>query len=114
MIKMGQEIAIASSLNQKPSNVEFFAVADSTEKENFLYPIGRYRGNFTPEQLAFNANLQEFAQRVSLICGLETGGKISTEDAYRQIKQLWKTLKESKKELLDQQKPPRPELPEDE
>ncbi len=94
--------------------MEIFAVADSIEKENFLYPTSRYRGNFTPEQLAFNANLQEFAQRVSLICGLETGGKISTEDAYKQIKQLWKTLKESKKELLDQEKPPRPELPTDE
>jgi hypothetical protein len=93
--------------------VEIFAVADSNEKENFLYPIGRYRGNFTPEQLTFNSNLQEFAQRVSLICGLETGGKISTEDAYTQIKHLWKTLKESKKELLDQEKPPRPELPEE-
>lgn len=94
--------------------MENFAVADSIEKENFLYPTSRYRGNFTPEQLAFNANLQEFAQRVSLICGLETGGKVSTEDAYKQIKQLWKTLKESKKELLDQQKPSRPELPPDE
>jgi hypothetical protein len=88
-------------------------VADSNAKEDFLYPTGRYRGNFTPEQLAFNSNLQEFAQRVSLICGLETGGKISTEDAYTEIKQLWKTLKDSKKELLDQPKPPPPELPEE-
>lgn len=106
-------IALVPASNQKPSRVEIFAVADSSEKENFLYPIGRYRGDFTPEQLAFNANLQEFAQRVSLICGLETGGKISTEDAYTQIKQLWKALKESKKELIDQQKPPRPELPDE-
>ncbi|MGQ9870497.1 DUF7219 family protein [Leptodesmis sp.] len=105
---------MASSLNQKSFRVEFFAVADSPEREKFLYPIGRYHGSFTPEQLVFNANLQEFAQRVSLICGLETGGKISTEDAYRQIKELWKTLKKSKKELLDQQKLPPPELLEDE
>lgn len=70
-------------------------------KDQFLYPIGRYRGEFTPEHLAFNANLQEFAQRVSLLCGLETGGKIAPGEAYKQIKQLWNDLKESKKNLLD-------------
>lgn len=86
---------------------------ENISKEDFLYPIGRYRGEFTPEQLAFNSNLQEFAQRVSLICGLETGGKISSQDAYDQIKQLWKDLRQSKKELLDQTRPEPPELPED-
>jgi hypothetical protein len=30
---------------------------------------------------------------------LETGGKISSVQAYRQIKELWKVLKESKKQL---------------
>ncbi|MBM0740323.1 hypothetical protein JOY44_01595 [Phormidium sp. CLA17] len=92
-------------------------MVNSNEKDNlrdsFLYPIGRYRGEFTPEQLAFNANLQEFAQRVSLICGLETGGKITAEEAYQQIKDLWAMVKRSKKELLDQAQPPRPDLSED-
>ena len=92
-------------------------MVDSSEKDNFkdsfLYPIGRYRGEFTPEQLAFNANLQEFAQRVSLICGLETGGKITSDEAYNQIKDLWAEVKRSKKELLDQAQPPKPDLPED-
>jgi hypothetical protein len=85
-----------------------------TSKEEFLYPIGRYRGNYTPEHLAFNANLQEFAQRVSLICGLETGGKIPTEEAYKQIKELWNQLRQSKQQLLDQASRPKPELPPDE
>jgi hypothetical protein len=89
-------------------------VADSIEKDQFLYPTSRYRGEFTPEQLAFNANLQEFANRVSLICGLETGGKLASEDAYDQIKTLWKELKESKKKFLDAERPPAPELPKDE
>lgn len=71
-------------------------------KDGFLYPQGRYFGKFTPQNLAFNANLQEFAQRVSLICGLETGGKISSDEAYEQIKQLWAQLKSSKKQLLDE------------
>jgi hypothetical protein len=89
-------------------------VAD--EKENaqnqFMFPIARYRGEFSPEHLAFNANLQEFAQRVSLICGLETGGKLDSEVAYDQIKQLWQQLVDSKEHLLDEHKPPPPELTE--
>lgn len=92
-------------------------VAESTdskrEKENFFYPNATYRGEFTPEHLTFNANLQEFAQRVSLLCGLETNGKIPPGEAYKEIKKLWEQLKESKKALLDQAERPRPELPED-
>ena len=68
---------------------------------NFLYPLSRYYGEFTPEQLIFNANLQEFAQRISLLCGLETGGELSPEETYQQIKVLWQDLTESKKQLLD-------------
>lgn len=86
-------------------------MADALNKDNFLHPTGKYRGEFTPEQLAFNANLQEFASRVSLICGLETGGKISSDDAYHQIKKLWKDLKDSKKQLLDTTRPEPPQLP---
>lgn len=78
------------------------------EKDKFLYPTGRYHGEFTPEYLAFNANLQEFAQRVSILCALETGGKIKPDVAYKEIKQLWKQLKESKKNLLDSQPPSDP------
>jgi hypothetical protein len=79
-----------------------------------MYPTSRYYGQFTPEQLAFNANLQEFAQRVSLLCSLETGGKISADETYQQIKQLWKELKASKKQLLDRDQDLPPELPPDE
>ncbi|MDJ0589520.1 MAG: hypothetical protein QNJ72_05915 [Pleurocapsa sp. MO_226.B13] len=70
-------------------------------KDDFLYPRDSYRGDFSPQNLAFNANLQEFAQKVSYICGLETNGKISTKEAYDRIKKLWHQLKTSKKELLD-------------
>lgn len=70
-----------------------------TDASNFLYPRGRYYGKVKPENLVFNANLQEFAQRVSFICNLETAGKISPEEAYKQIKALWKELKQSKKSL---------------
>jgi hypothetical protein len=69
------------------------------KKRDFLYPRSSYRGNVKPENLVFNANLQEFAQKISYICNLETGGKLPPEDAYKRIKQLWKQLKRSKKEL---------------
>lgn len=69
------------------------------EKDEFLYPRSSYRGDVKPENLLFNANLQEFAQKVSYICNLETGGKIDSLEAYRQIKGLWKDLKRTKKQL---------------
>jgi len=68
-------------------------------KDDFIYPHGRYYGQVKPENLVFNANLQEFAQKVSYVCSLETGGKLAPEDAYEQIKALWKQLKHSKKQL---------------
>lgn len=71
----------------------------SISKDDFLYPRSRYYGHVKPENLVFNANLQEFAQKVGYICNLETGGKITTEEAYKQIKLLWKQLKQSKKQL---------------
>ncbi len=77
---------------------------DSSSKEplnknQFLYPHSSYRGEVKPENLVFNANLQEFAQKISYICNLETAGKINNVEAYQQIKLLWKQLKMSKKEL---------------
>lgn len=69
------------------------------DKINLLYAKSRYYSQFKPETLAFNANLQEFAQRVSYLSALETGGKISPEEVYEQINDLWKQLKQSKKEL---------------
>lgn len=74
-------------------------------KENFLYPRSRYYGQVKPENLVFNANLQEFAQKISYICNLETGGKLQPEEAYEQIKALWKNLKRTKKQLQIGEKP---------
>jgi glutathione peroxidase-family protein len=68
-------------------------------KEDFLFPRANYRGNVRPENLVFNANMQEFAQRVSFIVNLETNGKITPEESYHQIKALWKQVKQSKKAL---------------
>jgi hypothetical protein len=73
--------------------------SNSQDKNSFLYPRSRYYGKFQPENLVFNANLQEFSQKISYITCLETGGKLSQEEAYEQIKALWKELKHSKKQL---------------
>lgn len=69
------------------------------DKNDFLFPIHSFNGKFTPEDFVFNANLQEFALRVGYIVSLQTNGKISSEDAYQQIKGLVKELKISRKEL---------------
>jgi hypothetical protein len=69
------------------------------DKDRFLYPRSRYYGHVKPENLVFNANLQEFAQKVGYISALETSGKLSPEEAYQQTKVLWKQLKRSTKEL---------------
>lgn len=69
------------------------------DRQNFFYPYNRYRGMVGPENLVFNANLQEFAQKVGFIAGLETNGKISPEESYQQIEHLWEQLKRSKQQL---------------
>lgn len=74
-------------------------MTDSNDKDKFLAPHYQYRGEVKPENLVFNANLQEFAHKVSIVCNLETAGKLTPEEAYQQIKDLWKQLKSSKKEL---------------
>ena len=62
------------------------------QNNEFLLPRSRYYGSFSPKNLAFNANLQEFSLRVNMVCGLETGGKITPEDAYQEIRKLWTKL----------------------
>ena len=74
-------------------------MANNKTKDDFLYPHSSYHGKVQPENLVFNANLQEFAQKISYVCNLETGGKLAPEEAYKQIKSLWKELKRSKKAL---------------
>ena len=69
-------------------------------KDEFLNPLASYQGEPSLAQYMFNANLQEFANKVDLLCALQTGDKLSAEDAYAEIRKLWKELKLSKKNLL--------------
>jgi hypothetical protein len=64
-----------------------------------MFPKSRYYGTFTPQNLMFNANLQEFSHRVSIICALETGGRLSSQEAYSQISDLWNQLEQSMQNL---------------
>lgn len=63
--------------------------------DRFLYPHRRYHGKVNPENLVFNANLQEFAQRVSYISNLQTRGKLSVQESYHQVNALWEQLNSS-------------------
>jgi hypothetical protein len=66
-----------------------------------LEAYSSYRGpDWTPERLAFHQNLEAFAERVGLVVGLQSNGKISQEKAYTEIRKIWKDLKESKGSLF--------------
>jgi hypothetical protein len=66
---------------------------------DFLYPKHRYYGEVKPENLVFNANLQEFSQRVGYISALTSNGKMSVEQAFSQIQTLWEQVEKSKTQL---------------
>lgn len=80
-----------SSGDQEPGDVP--------SREEVLFPVPRYQGEFTPQNLAFDSNLQEFAHRVSYICSLESAGKITPNDAHERIRDLWRQLKRSHRGL---------------
>lgn len=60
--------------------------------DDFLNPRASFQGEFTLENLAFDANLQEFAARVAYVCALETAGKITPAEAHRRIRTLYQAL----------------------
>jgi len=63
---------------------------------------GSYHGDdWSPQRLVFHQNLESFAERVGLIVGLQSNGKLSQEQAYAQIRKLWKSLRASKGTLLE-------------
>lgn len=66
-----------------------------SDSYSFIYHQNRYHGHFTPQTLVFNANLQEFTQRVGHISNLQSKGKLSPQEAYEQIEALWKRLEGS-------------------
>lgn len=70
-------------------------------KDSFIYQYHSTASESTTfPELVFDANLQEFSQRVALICALETNGKLTPVEAYEHIKNLWTALDISKRTLL--------------
>jgi hypothetical protein len=66
-----------------------------------MEPHSTYRGrDWTPQRLMFHQNLESFAERVGLVVGLQSNGKLSQEQAYAEIRKIWKDLKDSKDVLL--------------
>lgn len=62
---------------------------------------GSYRGrDWSPQRLVFHHNLESFAEQVGLIVGLQSNGKLSQEQAYAEIRKLWKELRDSRDSLL--------------
>lgn len=66
--------------------------------QNLPNPDHPHQAN-SAEELLFESNLREFTVKIEHICGLEMNGKIPQEEAYRRIRDLWKALKRSKKNL---------------
>ena len=76
-------------------------MADQDGIRNPMEIYSSFHGkDWSPQRAAFHQNLEQFADRIGLIVGLQANGKVSQEEAYEQIKELWKTLKISRNDLL--------------
>ncbi|MCP9839650.1 hypothetical protein KBY93_03245 [Synechococcus sp. J7-Johnson] len=60
---------------------------------------GYHGDDWSPQRLAFHQNLERFADRVGLIVGLQSNGKLNQDQAYDEIRSLWRELKGSKNGL---------------
>jgi hypothetical protein len=80
--------------------------SNRNDKNNFFSARSRHYGGGKAENLTFNADLREFANRIGYVTALETSGKLSPDEACKQIKSLWKQLKRSKKALSISNDPP--------
>jgi hypothetical protein len=68
---------------------------NQVNKDNFFYHRNQYLGEFTPQNLVFNANLQEFSQTVCYISNLESAEILSSQESYEEIELLWQQLTQS-------------------
>jgi hypothetical protein len=55
-------------------------------------------GDLTP----FERTMAEFAHRISIVAALEVSGKMKPEEAYKEIRSLYKTLKKERKRQPEQ------------
>jgi hypothetical protein len=79
---------------------------NQVNKDIFVYHQHQYLGEFTPQNLVFNANLQEFSQTVCYICNLESAEILSSRECYEEMELLWQQLTQSFKSLGFDEKNP--------
>jgi len=70
-------------------------------KEEFLYPTPPINpdADMSFLDIAQINNLNNFTHHVSYLTNMAIGGKMTTEDAYKQIKNLYKAMRQSRKSL---------------
>jgi hypothetical protein len=70
-------------------------------KEEFLYPTPPINpdADMSFLDIAQINNLNNFTHHVSYLTNLAIGGKMTTEDAYSEIKKLYKAMRQSRKSL---------------
>lgn len=73
-----------------------FDQSKSSPGSDTVFPFGPYQGRFSIENLAFNANLQEFTRQARKIADSHEQGHIDSDKALYQLEQLWKQFKASK------------------
>ena len=66
---------------------------------DFIRPHSHFYGKPSPENIEFHNLMQDFVQEASLISNLAGNGKMSLDDAFTDIEQLWNQLIKSKEEL---------------
>lgn len=50
----------------------------------------------------FEDSLDEFSNRIGIIISLQQGNKMTVEEAFAEVKSLYKRLKKNRRNLLDQ------------
>jgi len=70
-------------------------------KEEFLYPTPPINpdADMSFLDIAQINNLNNFTHHVNYLTNMANGGKIKTEDAYKEIKKLYKAMRQSRKSL---------------
>jgi hypothetical protein len=70
-------------------------------KEEFLYPTPPINpdADMAFLDIAQVNNLNNFTHHVSYLTNMAIGGKITVEDAYAEIKKLYKAMRQSRKSL---------------
>jgi hypothetical protein len=70
-------------------------------KEEFLYPTPAINPDADVSflDIATINNLNNFSHHVSYLTNLAIGGKMTPDDAYKEIKKLYKAMKQSHKSL---------------